>query len=101
MKNGRFINQQKNEAILISLLIALTMMAILGAGIYTLTTSSSYTELLANNNNNAYDLARAGIRYGVGLQSANFAATTFYLSDSNHSFTLAINNSVITSTGVV
>ena len=101
MKNGRFTNQQKNGSILISLLIALTMMAILGAGIYTLTTSSSYSELLANNNNNAYDLARAGLRYGVGLQSANFAATTFYLSDSNHTFTLAINNSVITSTGVV
>ncbi|MCG6535325.1 MAG: hypothetical protein L7F78_11685, partial [Syntrophales bacterium LBB04] len=96
--------KKQKGAILVTLVIAMTLMAVLGAGIYSLTTSSSIGELLANQNDNAYDLARAGIRYDIQNASGfgnNFPSTTFYMPDANHTFTISIVSGVITSTGVV
>ena len=87
--------------VLITLIVAMTLMAALGAGIYRLTTSSSFSEFLANKNDNAYDLARAGIRYGVDLRTFTFPATTFLMPDADHTFTVQITGGVITSTGIV
>ena len=94
---------RKNQkgAVLITLIIAMTVISAFGAAIYSLTSSSSFGELLANGNDNAYDLARAGIRYGINLRTFTFGATTFQLPDANHTFTLQIAGGVITSTGVV
>jgi hypothetical protein len=97
--------QNPKGVILIALIIAMALMSALGAGLYTLSTSSSYSEILSNNNDNAYELTQAGIRYAVGLHAPNFSATTFYLLDANnnytHSFTISSANGVITSTGMV
>lgn len=86
---------------LVPLIIAVVLMSALGISIYNLTTSSSYGELQANNNDNAYELALAGMRYGVSLGQSNFPATTFQMPDSNHTFTISITSGTVTSTGVV
>lgn len=83
-------------SVLITLIIAMVLMAVLGAGIYSLTTSSSYTELLSNRNDNAYQLAKAGMRYANNLLAENgkkylLPETTFLMQDGN-SFTIAIAN---------
>ena len=64
--------KQKGFA-LITLIIAMVMMAALGAGIYTITTSSTFGELLAGRDYNAYQLAKAGMRYAA-FNSANIAS---------------------------
>lgn len=79
----------------------MTLMAILGAAIYSLTSSSTTGELLANQNKKAYELARAGIRYGASLGVANLPQTTFKLPDDDHVFILQITAGVISSTGIV
>src|SRR5208282_4155500 len=96
----RLTNQK--GSVLIALIIALLMMSILGAGIYSLSTSSSFSELLANADDNAYELARAGIRYAVQYGPTT-PDITYYMPDSNHLFQLSINTVTgqITSTGIV
>jgi hypothetical protein len=94
------ITGQKGS-ILVTLVIAMVMMAALGAGIYTMTSSSSFSELLTNNNDKAYELARSGIRYAIDLRATNLSTTTFQMPDSDHTFTISIVNGQITSTGAV
>jgi len=93
--------RNQKGTVLITLIIAMTVMSAFSAAIYSLTTSSAFGELLANTNDNAYDLARAGIRYGINLRTFTFPATTFSMPDANHTFTVQITGGVITSTGVV
>ena len=57
--------KNKKGSILITLIVAMLIMAVLGLGIYTMFSSSSFSELLSNRNDNAYQLAKAGIRFAV------------------------------------
>lgn len=91
--------------ILLPLIIAMLMMTVLGIGIYSLSTSSSFSEILANNNDNAYELARAGLRYGIDYTNSgsnyNYSAT-FQMPDADHIIKVLVDNSGnITSTGIV
>ncbi len=95
----RLTNQK--GSVLIVLVIAMLMMSILGAGVYSLTTSSSFSQVLANDNDNAYELARAGIRYGVANNQSLTTQQTFYMPDSNHLFQVSVTNGIITATGIV
>ncbi len=92
--------RKRKGDVLITIIIAMLIMGVLGAGIYSITASSTFGELLTNRNDNAYDLARAGVRYGVAIQLANYPETTFYMPDANSAFTIKIENYVITSTGI-
>jgi hypothetical protein len=78
---------------LITLIIAMVLMAALGAGIYTVTTSSTFSELLAGRDYNAYQLAKAGARFAASLLADNpslVGTYTYYMPDANHSFTISI-----------
>lgn len=86
--------QNKRGSILITIIVAMVLMAVLGAGIYSITTSSSFSELLSNKNDNAYQLAKSGIRYATNLLAENgnkysLYETTFQMQDGN-SFTITI-----------
>jgi hypothetical protein len=86
------LKKQKGFA-LITLIIAMVLMAALGAGIYTVTTSSTFSELLASRDYNAYQLAKAGARYAASLlaDNPNLEGTfTYYMPDANHSFTITV-----------
>ncbi len=88
-------------AALVVIIIAMTIMAVLGTAIYRLTTTASYSELLANNNDQAYRLAIAGVRYCATNRSCA-VTPTLYLPDTNHIITIAMSGSnVLTSTGIV
>ncbi len=92
--------RKRKGDVLITIIIAMLIMGVLGAGIYSVTTSSTFGELLSNRSDNAYDLARAGVRYGVAIQLANYPETTFYMPDANSTFKIKIENYMITSTGI-
>jgi type II secretory pathway pseudopilin PulG len=70
------IKKQKGFA-LITLILAMVLMTALGAGIYSVTTSSTLGELLAGKDYNAYQLAKAGMRYAA-LNGADFVDGTKY-----------------------
>jgi hypothetical protein len=91
--------KNKKGSVLITLIVAMVLMAVLGLGIYTLTTSSTFGELLSNRNDNAYQLAKSGIRYYFD----SYATGVFLMPDNNKKFTLAFNSAAnqITSTGIV
>lgn len=93
-----FIN--KKGSVLITLIIAMVLMAVLGVGIYRTFTSSAFSELLSNRNDNAYQLAKAGIRYASDTNGT--IVGDFLMPDNNHKFNLVkTGNTVITSTGIV
>jgi hypothetical protein len=77
------------------------MMAVLGLGIYTLTTSSSFGEILAGNDIEAYQLAKAGMRFAVNQLNinSNYTGGTYLMPDANNTFTVSVANNVITVTG--
>ena len=75
---------------LIPLIIAMVLMSALGVGIYTLTTSSTLGELLAGKDYNAYQLAKAGLRYAALQDSSTFTGGTFCMSGG--CFQIAIDN---------
>jgi len=88
--------QNKRGSVLITLIVAMVLMAVLGAGIYSITTSSSFSELLSNKNDNAYQLAKSGIRYAANLLAEGgrgclLPETTFQMQGGN-SFTITIAN---------
>ena len=91
--------KSKKGSILITLIVAILIMAVLGLGIYTMFSSSSFSELLSNRNDNAYQLAKAGIRFAVNTNGTILG--DILMPDSSHKFNLARNGQVITSTGVV
>jgi hypothetical protein len=95
--------KNKKGSVLITLIIAMVIMAFLGLGIYALFTSSSFSELLSNRNDNAYQLAKAGIRYAVQYNAENGVAALgdFLLPDNSKKFNLVQNGTLVTSTGIV
>ena len=62
--------KQKGFAV-ITLIMAMVLMAALGAGIYSVTTSSTLGNLLAGKDYSAYQLAKAGMRYAALNGSAS------------------------------
>jgi hypothetical protein len=96
------LQKQKGFA-LITLIIAMVLMAALGVGIYTLTTSSTFSELLATRDYNAYQLAKAGLRYAA---FNSLAAEGEYCMSGGLCFKIALDTSdptvkKFTSTGYV
>lgn len=83
---------------LIYLIIIMLILAGMGAGIYSFTTSSAYTELSENNRNRAYQLAVAGMNYaaeryaaGVDLNSTQFKDTTYTLANGRGQITYTVS----------
>ena len=91
--------KNKKGSVLITLIVVMLIMAVLGLGIYTMFSSSSFSELLSNRNDNAYQLAKAGIRFAVNTNGT--ITGNFMMPDSSHIFNIARNGQVITSTGIV
>jgi hypothetical protein len=95
-------------------IFALTTLVALGAGIYTLTTSSLYTELNESSRNQAYQVALGGLNYAGeqywrGTNLLNLDNQTFTLANNRGQFHLAVAMGSgayagfyqVTSTGIV
>jgi hypothetical protein len=93
----RKINQQ--GSILIVIIVSMLFTAVLAVGIYSLTSTSTYGGLMSNTNDNAYQMAKAGIRYAIETGGAQEGE--FHMPDKNMMFTLARSGNEITSTGIV
>ena len=91
--------KNKKGNVLITLIVAMVLMAFLGLGIYSLFTSSAFSELLSNRNVNAYQLAKAGIRFAADTNGT--IVGDFLMPDNNNKFNLVNTGNVITSTGIV
>lgn len=65
-------------SILINLIIVVTLVAILGAGLFYFTTTATFTELFGNQQARAYYLAEAGGRWAQKLLAENIADPSFY-----------------------
>lgn len=108
-------NRQAGAAIIV-IVVAMTIVAILGAGMLSLFSTSTFSELFINNRSKAYYLAQAGRQYATMIiTNANIAGDptpitnlnnqTFTLSDGNK-FYLRTDNTdvkytVVESTGIV
>ena len=104
--NGK-IRKSLNQrgAALLYAVFAITAVAVLGTGIYFLTTTSTFSGLGANDRNRAYRLALAGKDYAVMKNLENTASTypggrDFTMSNGDK-FRLDIKDDEITSTGIV
>ena len=102
-KNRKRTNQ-KGTALLYAI-FAITAAAVLGTGIYFMTTTSTFSGLGTNDRNRAYQLALAGKDYAVTKNLENTASTypggrEFTLPNGDK-FRLDIKDDEITSTGIV
>ena len=91
--------KNKKGSVLITLIVAMVLMAFLGLGIYSLYTSSTFSELLSNRNDNAYQLAKTGIRFAADTNGTVLG--DFLMPDNSKKFSLTKNGNQITSTGIV
>ena len=92
-------NSQKGS-ILIALVIAMTLMSALGAGIYTMTSSSTVSELLVTRDYNAYHLAKAGVRYaGLNRDTIADPSDSKYCMNDGHCFNITRNGDKFTVLG--
>jgi len=103
VKSGKLLNQRGNT--LLFAVFAITAVAVLGTGIYFMTTTSTFSGLGANDRNRAYHLALAGKDYAVMKNLENTASTypvgrDFTMSNGDK-FRLDIKDDEITSTGIV
>ncbi len=89
----------KGSALLFTV-IAITSIAVLGTGIYFMTTTSTFSGISANDQNRAYQLAVAGKEYAVVKNLENTAGRDFTFSNGDK-FRLVISGDTITSTGIV
>ena len=102
-------------AALIVLVFTMTVLAVLGAAIFSMNTSSSYSELFSNNRAKSYYLAEAGGRFALlkiredlpnALANIDAIPGTYTLANGRGSFEVAIDNSssdkiLVHSTGVL
>jgi hypothetical protein len=81
-------------SILIGLIIAMVVMASLGAGMVYLTTTSTFQELFANNHARAYYVAESGGRYALAVIRDAYANDITRLSaiNADQTFTIANND---------
>lgn len=80
-------------------IIAMTVISVLGTGIYFLTTTSTFSGLEANAQNRAYQLAVAGRDYALATNPGNMAR--YFTMANGDKFHLLIAGDIITSTGIV
>lgn len=93
------LSNHKGSALLFTV-IAITSIAVLGTGIYFMTSTSTFSGISANDQNRAYQLAVAGKEYAL----ANNADATYnrdYTFSNGDKFRLVINGDEIKSTGIV
>lgn len=83
----RWRSRQKG-AILIGLIVTMVVMASLGAGMVSLTTTSTFQELSLNNHMRAYYAAESGSRYAISVIREEYAKSAINLS--------AIDNKIFT-----
>lgn len=94
----KILNQKGN--ILLFTVVAMTVISVLGTGIYFLTTTSTFSGLDANAQNRAYQLAVAGKDYALIKNLPNASGRNFVLAN-NDKFQLDISGNNIDSTGIV
>lgn len=70
--------RQPHGSILINLIVIITIVAVLGAGMLYLTTTSTYASLFPNSQARAYYLAEAGIAHAQQLLAQNINNPSFY-----------------------
>ncbi|HOD28403.1 MAG TPA: hypothetical protein PKH03_04260 [Syntrophales bacterium] len=91
------LNQQGN--ILLFIVVGMTLIAVLGTGIYFATTTSTFSGVSANDHHRAYQLALAGRDYALAKNLSNMSGDfTFSNGDI---FRLVVSGDTITSTGIV
>jgi len=66
--------RKQKGAILVGLVVMMISVAILGGGMLYFTTTSTFGELMANNNARGYYLAEAGGRYAISILKTNSTA---------------------------
>ncbi len=93
------LSNQKGNALLF-VVVSMTVVSVLGTGVYFLTTTATFSGLEANNQNRAYQLAAAGRDYALAKNLPATAGRDFTMSEGNK-FRLVINGNTITSTGIV
>ncbi|MBI4763267.1 MAG: hypothetical protein HY787_01505 [Deltaproteobacteria bacterium] len=83
---------------LIYLIVIMLVLAGVGAAIFSYTTSTTYTELMENSKNRAYQLAVAGMNYaaeryaaGVDLSDNQFKNKTYTLANARGTITYTVN----------
>ena len=92
--------KNKKGSVLITLIITMTIMAVLGAAMAIFLTTASLTELYLNQSNQAQYLAESGIRFGHSVLLSTISPTSL----ANVPGTIQFNKDVyknITSTGIV
>ena len=93
-------NLNQKGSTLIILIITITMISALSAGILSMTITSTFSELNVNNSNRAKYLAEAGIRYASLNNLPDPTDETYILSDGNK-FHVLIAGTTLESTGIV
>lgn len=108
----KMLNSNQRGVVLIWLIFILVIAGILGSSMVYLTTSSTYDELLANNQARAYYMAEAGGRYVTPIMQQNPATAftdingnTFILSNGDQfmisNMNIINNPMTVVSTGIV
>jgi len=91
---------KQNGNILLYAVVAITAVAVLGTGIYFMTTTATFSGLGANAQNRAYQLAVAGRDYALAKNLPATAGRDFTFTNGDK-FRLVISGDTITSTGIV
>ncbi|MFH1080774.1 MAG: hypothetical protein V1766_11060 [Pseudomonadota bacterium] len=89
----------KKGNVLLFVVVAMTIISVLGTGIYFLTTTSTFSGLEANAQNRAYQLAVAGRDYALARNEPNM--DRYFTMANGDKFHLVISGDTITSTGIV
>lgn len=93
-------NLNQKGAILIILIITITVLSVVSVGILSMTTTSTFSELNANNFKKAQYLAEAGIRYAKLNNLPDPTDETYTLSNGDK-FHVVISGTTLESTGIV
>ncbi len=111
--NHSFSLMNEQGSVLVGLIVTMSILAVAGAAMLSLTATSTYTEIAANRHNAAYYIAESGGNYAIPqiINNAAQAISTLhnrtYTLATGQYFTLALDNSsstsfiFLTSTGVV
>ena len=94
----KFLN--KKGTVLLFAIVAMTVISVLGTGIYFMTTTATFSGLDANDQNRAYQLAVAGRDYALVKNLTATAGRDFTFTNGDK-FRLLISGDDITSTGIV
>jgi hypothetical protein len=98
------ISLNQKGTVLLYAVIAMTAISVLGAGIYFLTSTSTFGGLRANQQNRAYQLALAGKDYALTKNLGDDTAFKYpngFTFAGGDKFKLAVSGDTITSTGIV